>query len=225
MNNKVVTLAFSIFFTFMATCSHSQDMDLIVTSKADSIVCHIDSVTNTHIYFRMKSDKRWINTYLPRSKVLEFNYNIIHKREYSYRPGTSIIDSSSASIHDVPKNSLYLGMFSINYGRKFPLGKSVGLALGGGFINIDGWGVILESSMLFGDSRHFFEPGIMGAYFFAPNKVPDEPDSGDEWSVVTVRTGYRYQGRGGLLLRGALNIIFDSEDVFLFPALSIGFSF
>jgi hypothetical protein len=200
-------------------------MDLIVTSKTDSIVCQIDSITNTHIYFMMKSNKRWIHTHILRSNVLEFEYNIIHKREYRYRPGTSIIDTPYESLHNVPKNSVYLGIFSINYARMVPLGQTVGLTLGGGLINIDGWGVVLESSMLLGGSRHFFEPGIMGAYFFAPSKASDEPDSGDEWSAATLRMGYRYQGRGGLLFRGALNIIFDEGDVFLFPALSIGFSF
>ena len=225
MNYKVITLVFSIFLTFLATAGYSQDMDLIVTSEADSIACHIDSISNTHIYFRMKSHQRWIHTQIPLSKVLEFKYNVIQKREYVYRPGTSIIDSPYKSLHNVPKNSVYLGMLSINYARMFPLGQTAGLTLGGGLINIDGWGVVLESSLLFGYSRHFFEPGIMGAYFFASDEASDEPESGDDWSAVTVRAGYRYQGRGGLLFRGALNIIFDTGDVFFFPALSIGFSF
>ena len=107
----------------------------------------------------------------------------------------------------------------------FPLNPGTGLTLGGGLINIDGWGVVVESSVLVGSVRHFFETGIMGAQFFASHTKPDNPESGQAVSAATFRIGYRYQAPWGLLFRLAPNIIFSTEATFVFPALSIGYSF
>lgn len=106
-----------------------------------------------------------------------------------------------------------------------PLGKARGLTVGGGLINIDGWGVVAESSVLMGGVKHYLETGVMGAHFFAPNKAPDNPDSGDPVSAVSFRIGYRYQAPLGFMFRVAPNLIFSTEATFVFPALSIGYSF
>ena len=192
-------------------------------------MCRIDSITDTHIYYQMKSHSTWIHTQIPRSEVLEYKHDIIHRREYLYKPGTTIIDSSipaiAASMRHVRKNSIYVGMISINYARLVPLNQTTGLTLGGGLINIDGWGGVVESSVLFGGVRHFFETGIMGAYFFTSSEEPDKLRSEDDVSAVTFRIGYRYQAPWGLLFRMAPNLIFSTEDTFISLALSIGYSF
>jgi hypothetical protein len=224
MNTQILSSVFSGFFLLLVTCGLSQDYDLIVTTKGDSIACRIDSITDTHIHYEMKSHNTWIHTQIPRSEVLEYEQGVINRREYIYKPGTTIIDSSKpaipASMYHVRKNSVYIGMLSINYARMIPLGQNTGLTLGGGLINIDGWGVVAESSVLLGGVRHFLEPGIMGAYFFEPSD-----ESGEEISAVTLRIGYRYQAPWGLLFRVAPNFIFSTEDSGLFYALSIGYSF
>ena len=230
MDNEGLPVFLSVFFLLLVTSGYSQSLDLIVTSKADSIACHIDSISDTHIFYRMKSHSAWINTQIPLSEVLEYKENTISKRDYVYKPGTTIIDTpiqaiSAASMHHVRKNSVYLGILSINYARMVPLSQTTGLTIGGGVINIDGWGVVVESSLLFGGFRHFFETGIMGAYIFAPNQEPDNPESGDVVSAVTFRIGYRYQAPGGFLFRVAPNLIFSTEDTFIAPGLSIGYSF
>ena len=87
-------------------------------------------------------------------------------------------------------------------------------------INIDAWGVVVESSVLFGGVKHFLEPGIMDAYFFEPTEESDEAVK-----AVTLKIGYRYQAPRGLLFRVAPNFIFSTEDNTVFAALSIGYSF
>jgi hypothetical protein len=71
---------------------NSQDYDLIVRSNGDSIACHIDSITDTHIYFEMKSNKYWKHTYINKADVIEFQRNAINKRAVVFKPGTSIIE-------------------------------------------------------------------------------------------------------------------------------------
>ncbi|MEN8227765.1 MAG: hypothetical protein ABFS38_06380 [Bacteroidota bacterium] len=229
MNKKILPSIFSVSFLFLVTCSYAQKLDLIVTSKADSIACHIDSITDTHIYYQMKSRSTWIHTQIPRSEVLQYKQDIIDKREYLYKPGTTIIDSSipaiSSSLYHIRKNSVYLGLLSINYARMIPLSHNTGLTLGGGLINFDGWGVVAESSVLIGGVRHFLEPGIMGFYFFVPSEDYNNPDMDVVDSAVSIRVGYRYQAPWGLLIRAAPNLIFTDQDTYLFPALSVGYSF
>ena len=153
-------------------------------------MCRIDSITDTHIYYQMKSHSTWIHTQIPRTAVLEYKQGVIDRRKYLYKPGSSIIHSSKPaipeSLYHVRKNSVYLGILSINYARMIPLGQTTGLTLGGGLINIDGWGVVAESSVLFGGVKHFLEPGIMGAYFFEPSTESDEIIT-----AVSLRLGYR----------------------------------
>lgn len=229
MNKIILSSVFSVFFLLLEPFGLSQDHDLIVTTKGDSIACRIDSITDKHIYFEMKSQNIWTQTHIVLTDVKEYRLNAIDKKQFIFKPGTTIIDSPipaiPASLYHVRKNSVYIGILSINYARMIPLGQTSGLTLGGGLINIDGWGVVVESSVILGGIRHFFETGIMGAHFFAPNKEPDNPDSGDAVSAASLRIGYRYQAPFGLLIRVAPNLIFSTEDTFIFPALSIGYSF
>ncbi len=229
MKNQYLSSALTFLFLFLVTCGFSQDYDLIVTTKGDSIACRIDSISETHIYFEMKSQNNWAQTHIGLTDVSEYKRNAIDKKQFVFKSGSSIIESPKqlppASMHEMQKNSVYIGMLSINYARMIPLSHTIGLTLGGGLINIDGWGVVVESSVLLGGVRHFFETGIMGAHFFAPNKEPDNPESGDVFSAATFRIGYRYQAPWGLLFRVAPNLIFSTEDTFVFPALSIGYSF
>ena len=229
MNKKILHSVFTLLCLFLFACGFSQDLDLIVTTKGDSIACRIDSITETNIYFEMKSQNKWAQTHIGLTDVSDYKRKAINKSEYLYKPGTTIIDSSipaiAASMRHVRKNSVYVGMISINYARIVPLNQTTGLTLGGGLINIDGWGVVVESSVLFGGVRHFFETGIMGAYFFTSSEEPDKLRSEDDVSAVTFRIGYRYQAPWGLLFRVAPNLIFSTEDTFISIALSIGYSF
>ncbi len=51
MNKKILPSFLSVFFLLLVTCGLSQDYDLIVTTKGDSIACRIDSINDTHIYY------------------------------------------------------------------------------------------------------------------------------------------------------------------------------
>ena len=42
---------FLIVFLIGIGNAFSQDYDLIITTEGDSIACHIDSITDTHIFF------------------------------------------------------------------------------------------------------------------------------------------------------------------------------
>jgi hypothetical protein len=223
MNQRLLSLGCTVLFLSIAVFTYSQDYDLIVTTKGDSIACHIDSITETHIYFEMKSQDRWAQTHMELTDVSEYKRDAIFRKEFVFRTGTSIIESPKpelpTSIRDIQKNSVYMGVLSINYARMFPAGDRAGISLGGGLYHFDATGVVGEISVLAGGVRHFFESGIMGVYFF-PDQNVEDPISG----AFSIRAGYRYQGPGGLLFRAAPNLIF-ADDVFVFPALSLGYSF
>jgi hypothetical protein len=109
----------------------------------------------------------------------------------------------------------------------FPVGK-VGITLGAGIFNFDGWGLLAESTVLVGGMRHYFEPGIMVYQFIEPDEIHNEAGKVIEtkyYSGPTVRAGYRYQGPKGLLIRGAANLVYYDGDFMLWPALSLGYSF
>lgn len=99
----------------------------------------------------------------------------------------------------------------------------VGITLGGGVFNFDGWGVLTESTLLVGGIKHYFEPGIMLLFFLDLSHA--EPQEEVDRFGATLRFGYRYQGPHGLLIRAAPNVIFYEGDILLFPALSLGYSF
>ena len=231
MNKKILPTVFSAFFLLHFTCGLSQDHDLIVTTKGDSIACRIDSITETHIYFEMKSQNHWSQTHIDLTDVSEHKRNAIDKKQFVFKSGSSIIESPrpapAASIRDIQKNSVYVGMGTLIYSRMFP-GNKVGITLGAGIFNFDGWGLLAESDVLLGGIKHFFEPGFMFLYSLEPEQVYSEDGKiVGELSPfgVTFRTGYRYQGPKGLLIRAAPNFIFFGEDFYVLPALSLGYSF
>ena len=229
MKKRFLSSTISVVILLIATCGFAQDYDLIVTTKGDSIACRIDSITGMHIHYQMISHGSWIHTRISKSNVSEYKQDVINKKLYNFKSGTSIITSKKpalpASMHEVRKNSVYLGILSINYARMFPLSQSAGLTLGAGLINMDQWGILAESSVLLGGTRHFIEPGIMGFYFYVPSEDRNNPDSDAVGGAFSFRIGYRYQGSWGLMFRVAANLVFADQDIFLFPALSLGYSF
>ena len=161
MKHEILPAVIAFFFLFIGVKSYSQDYDLIVTAKGDSIACRIDSISDTHIYFEMKSQNKWAQTHIGLTDVSEYKRDAIFKKEFQYKTGTSIIESPKppipASIRDIQKNSVYLGILSINYARMFPAGDHVGITLGGGLYHFDATGVVGESTVLVGGVKHFFE--------------------------------------------------------------------
>ncbi|MBN1157753.1 MAG: hypothetical protein JXA61_00080 [Bacteroidales bacterium] len=73
--------------------AYSQDYDLVVTTKGDSIACRIDSVTDASIYFEMKHNNHWVHTNISRDEVIEYKYDAIFKVMVAFKPGTSYIES------------------------------------------------------------------------------------------------------------------------------------
>jgi len=220
MKNILLSSAITVLLLLIGAFSYSQDYDLIVTAKGDSIACRIDSISDTHIYFEMKSQNKWAHTHIVLTDVSDYKRNAIDNKLFIYKSGTSIIESPkpplATSMRDIQKNSVYVGILSINYARMIP-GERVGVTVAGGFsfvtaLDGDEIGYMLESTLLTGGgTKHFFEPGIL--LYFDPDIF---------WP--NVRTGYRYQGPEGFLLRAGF--LWGYVDGFSFlPALSIGYSF
>lgn len=218
MYRSIRVFALVTFFLLLCVGSYAQNLDLIVTTKGDSIACHIDSISDTDIFYEMKSHGKWIHTHLNKEHIAEFSRDAIDLKAYIYEQGTSIIKSSKpASLGEIPKNSVYAGILSISYSRMIPLGERLGITISGGVNFVpalfdDGLALMLESTFLTGGGiRHFFEPGIMW-FFHADNTGP------------IIRAGYRYQGAEGFLLRAGI-LINNFDELGVGPSVSLGYSF
>ena len=193
---------------------HAQVLDLIVTKEGDSIACRIDSITSSKIHFEMKNKGRWINTETGLDRISVYERGAVNRQEYYFKPGTSTIES--AYVNQLQKNSVYLGLGSLCYGRTFP-GNQVSVTVAAGLGWPDGLGVYLESTVLFGKNKHYFEMGLSSPF------LPD--DGGIEALGIIIRCGYRYQGPRGFLFRSAPTLGFVDGDIIPLPALSFGYSF
>ena len=100
---------FILIFLFISSLGQvfSQDYDLIVRSNGDSIVCHIDSISDTHFYIKIKDRGKWVHTNLKKHEVSEFQYLSLDKKKIRLKRGTSYIDSGHrpvfSSIKDIQK--------------------------------------------------------------------------------------------------------------------------
>ena len=204
-----------LIFTFICVDGYSQNLDLIVNTRGDSLACRIDSITDTHIYFEMKFNSNWFYTYEILENIASYEYEIIEKRKMRFKPGTSYIKPYDKIIQDFDagKNTIYLEMdvfflTTVNYERRFSLSERTDLALSAGFGNC------FNSKLFFllGGPYQHFEIGVTALMPFY-----DEVFYG-------LLLGYRFQGKNGFLVRGPLMFFYD-EELFPLTGFSLGFSF
>jgi len=221
MKSKLLLSAFSVVLFFYGTPGLSQDYDLIVTTGGDSIACRIDSITDSYIYFEMRSQDRWAHTHMAKEKISGYERNTIDKKLYVYKPGTTIIESlkpaPTATIKDIQKNAVYAGILSFGYSRLIP-GDKIGFTVSAGlnFVPMlfeDNVILMVESTVLTYGPVHFFEPGLVFLL-----------DFGNDNYFPLARAGYRYQSPEGFLFRAG--VYFGFLDGFSAgPTLSIGYAF
>ena len=214
-----------IVFLLIPVGIYAQDLDLIITNDGDSIACNIDSISNSSIYFKMKIRNTWIHAEMDINMVSEYQRETIKRNLYIFKTGTSYIQSlkqkPAFSIRDIQRNSVYVGILTVNYSRMIP-GDRVVFTVAGGLSFIVG-GLLAESTILIGGTMHFFEPGF-GAY--CGFGIDDgEIDYNSLMFVPAIRTGYRYQGPEGFLFRVAPLFAVADGEFGILPALSIGYSF
>lgn len=80
-----------ILFIISTFNSFAQNLDLVVTGKGDSIACHIDSITETHIYFKMKVDYSWTPAYTSLNNCTDYKIDAFDEKIVVLKPGSSYI--------------------------------------------------------------------------------------------------------------------------------------
>ncbi len=201
----------------------AQVYDLIVKKNGDSLACFIDSITDAQLFFEMRRLDQLIHTRLEKSNVKEYKENVLHAEYVVFKQGSSVIKHVRTPT-EICKNFLYIELlgngnsWSANYERFFPRQKKLHFTIRAGFSQSDGYtvieklGIIGETNALLFGPKHFFENGIGFVYF--PEHASD--------SYPTLKTGYRFHGKNGLMLR--LGIAYIEGNSF-WPGISIGFSF
>ena len=71
---KIILTAILTAVTLFAD---AQNLDLIVTSKNDSIACVIDSIGNDQFYFTVIRNGRKMHTHIPTPSVSDYKYDFI----------------------------------------------------------------------------------------------------------------------------------------------------
>jgi hypothetical protein len=81
--------------------SYSQNLDLVVTARRDSIACKIDSITESVIYLQIKThgNNKWMPTFYNTDNIIEFKYDCIDPSKFAFRKGTSIIIGPSQPVY------------------------------------------------------------------------------------------------------------------------------
>ena len=97
--------------------AYSQDYDLIVNTKNDSIACLIDSISGNTIYFQMRYNKEWVHTQYDKSQIIDYKRMTINKKDVSFKRGTSIIiNPDSLLINQIRRNIIYAnGSYSVSH--------------------------------------------------------------------------------------------------------------
>ena len=129
--------------------------------------------------------------------------------EGSGRPDTT-------SLH-IRKNAVYFEIFgngmgagSLNYDRNIPLSPTTGIIVRAGLSWFDKFFPLGEVNILVGNQRHHIEGGAGYTAFPA----------GDG---IFLRTGYRFHGKRGLLIRAAP--LYCINRKFFWYGVSLGYSF
>jgi hypothetical protein len=120
---KGIAICFMIFLSWLPL--FPQTSDLMVKQNGDSLACHIDSITDTHIYFEAKFNGKWLHTYIGKDAIVSVEMGVINKRQADFKPGSSILKPYSPEAYTGKRNNIYgtagfLGLWivgEINYER------------------------------------------------------------------------------------------------------------
>jgi len=122
----------------------------------------------------------------------------------------------SSNKFDIRRNAVYYELFgngfwhSVNYDRLFPFNQKSGLVVRGGLSYYEKVFTLGEINFLTGNQKHHFETGV--GYTAFP-----------EGHVVFFRTGYRYHGKKGFVLRASP--LYCPTEMFFWFGISLGYSF
>ncbi len=150
MKKYVIILVLLINNNFI----YSQEYyDLIIKPDGDSIFCHIDSISGSQIYFKIKYENRWIQTHIEKS-IVEYKQNAFEKKYIRLYADNSfeIIPDKSSEIKTLKvKNNITVGIlgnaafWSVNYERLLYEKNSnhgIKIGLGVGFAGEESHGIL-----------------------------------------------------------------------------------
>ena len=188
------------FILIFGTKVYSQKYDLIVSNKGDSIACTIDSISDTNLYFKMKVQKKWINTFMAKTDIVIYKLKEFDKKEISFKPGTSyIIDPNSLPINRLNRNIvwgsasylLWHYTTTLNYERIYRMSddarKIHSFRLGYGIIDTNGTIFLATLNSLRGTTKNKLETNFGVTY------IEEEHSYGPHFFTVVLNIGYRLQ--------------------------------
>ncbi len=211
MRNTLLAILISIpIFSF------GQDLDLIVTTKNDSIACKIDSLDSNKIYFTAKRKGQSLKTHLLRDDVSFYSYKSIKKKNIKAIPGTIYFRTISAQSLRSAKSVIggTAGFFAIyTYGAisydyeisklSFRDWQKLYLSVAGGqyyTMSDEGAHFSIKAIGLTGQKKGHMEGG--GGFVVMKNH-----NSGSTTLIPAIHAGYRFQKpSGGIVFRAGFGI-------------------
>ncbi len=224
------TVLLIILFFFILNHSFSQKTSLLIRTNGDSIICKIDSITDTEVYIKLRTvEYTWAKSSISISEVASIKYNV-SSNDIRYSKSDSI--SIKRSIRYFNKNNINVStdlilygywtiLFVVNYERLFTISDhfaisgKIGLAP---FIFYKIPPLIFEVNLLAGKSLAIFESAIgiinilQKGYGYDNNIIP------------YLRFNYRLQNTNWFLFKIGPTIYFD-DLVFFGVGISLGVTF
>ena len=205
-----------VVLLFCSVNLFSQKYDLIETKEGKRIICRIDSVSESFIYYKIKYDSVWVSTFSTIDTLVNYDYCVIEEDETKIEDGIYLLAEKKPNLRN---NSVYLGNLGIapmvHYDRFFRVYHNVGVVPGIGAFRLPYHNFYdVSGSVMIGiaGERHFVEASCL--YYevhYHRNGRSFQKEKG-----VIPRIGYRYKGKNGLLFR----IGFGGDEY-----LGIGYSF
>ncbi len=212
MRNTLLAILISIpIFSF------GQDLDLIVTTKNDSIACKIDSLDSNKIYFTAKRKGQSLKTHLLRDDAFFYSYNSINRKNIKAIPGTIYFRTLSAQSLSSAKSVIggTIGFFviysysAISYDYEisklsFRTWQKLYLSVAGGsfstLLEDEGTHFSVRAIVLTGEKKNHMEAG--GGLVVMIKK-----DERSTTIIPAVHIGYRFQKpSGGIVFRAGFGI-------------------
>lgn len=185
---------------------HSQEYDLILTVTKDSIACHIDSITDNKIFFKMICNHKWLQTNYDKRLILDYQFKALRKKNIAFKRGTSfLINPNLKPINNIKRNTVFLtgGYFlyhytaTVNYERTFFMNdenlNSWTYKFGYGIIDSNGKIILGTLNSYLGKGLNKYEFNIGVAYIKEPHSFSEN------YLTFVLNIGYRWQFFGGKL--------------------------
>ena len=104
---------------FFTVYSYSQNLDLVISTQGDTIVCKIDSITESLLYYHIVQKTGGVQYGMPLNMLQSYSYNTISDEQYTYKNGIATFSSFDKESYKYLKSKYVKQPYSYNSTDKY----------------------------------------------------------------------------------------------------------